>query len=186
MSSNQFQPFAIGSGANALTPTAYAALTTLISQGFQSGVANSSQFNTVLRQASFVAAAVAQLIANNGVNANDDGNLSTFVTNLANGIGTALAGTPAFGNSLGSSGYQKLPGGLVFQWGKSSTVASLVTVTFPIAFPTAILGVVVTPDRLGSVGGVISIDDGVAFSTTQAAVRKANTDDSFLYMAWGY
>ncbi len=70
---NQFQPFAIGSGANALTPAAYAALSTLISQGFQSGIANSAQVNTVLRQASFMAAALGQVIANAGLNANDDG-----------------------------------------------------------------------------------------------------------------
>ena len=79
---NQFQPFAIGSGANALTPAAYAALSTLISQGFQSGIANSAQVNTVLRQASFMAAALGQVIANAGLNANDDGTLSNMVAAL--------------------------------------------------------------------------------------------------------
>lgn len=79
---NQFQPFAIGSGANALTPSAYAALTTLISQGFQSGVASSSQVNTVLRQASFMASALGQVVANAGINANDDGNFANLVSAL--------------------------------------------------------------------------------------------------------
>ncbi len=79
---NQFLPFATGGSANTLTPAAYAALATVIANGFQPGVALSQQANTVWRQATFVAAAVAQLIANQGVNANDDGNLTNFVNNL--------------------------------------------------------------------------------------------------------
>lgn len=79
---NQFLPFATGGGANTLTPAAYAALATIVAQGFQPGLASSQQANTVWRQATFVAAAVAQLIANQGVNANDDGNLTNFVANL--------------------------------------------------------------------------------------------------------
>jgi hypothetical protein len=79
---NQFLPFAIGGSANTLTPTAYAALATVVANGFQPGVASSQQANTVWRQATFVAAAVAQLIANQNVNANDDGNLTNFVSNL--------------------------------------------------------------------------------------------------------
>ena len=83
---NQFLPFATGGGANTLTPSAYAALATIVSQGFQPGLASSQQANTVWRQATFVAAAVAQIIANQNVNANDDGNLTNFVTNLQNAI----------------------------------------------------------------------------------------------------
>lgn len=83
---NQFLPFATGVGANTLTPTAYAALTTVVGQGFQPGLAKSQQANTVWRQATFVAAAVAQLIANDGGNANDDGNLTAFVTSLTTAI----------------------------------------------------------------------------------------------------
>jgi hypothetical protein len=83
---NQFLPFATQSGANTLTPSAYAALTTVVGQGFQPGLASSRQANTVWRQATFVAAAVAQLIANDGNNANDDGNLTGFVTNLTTAI----------------------------------------------------------------------------------------------------
>ena len=79
---NQFLPFATGGSANTLTPAAYAALATVVANGFQPGVASSQQANTVWRQATFVAAAVAQLIANQNVNANDDGNLTNFVSNL--------------------------------------------------------------------------------------------------------
>jgi hypothetical protein len=40
--------------------------------------------------------------------------------------------------SLTTNGYQKLPSGLIIQWGRNSPNA---TVTFPIAFPTACFGV---------------------------------------------
>jgi len=53
--------------------------------------------------------------------------------------------------SLGTSGYQKLPGGLIIQWG-SGLLTTASTVSFPIAFPTACLNVQVTPDSSTSVG----------------------------------
>lgn len=45
--------------------------------------------------------------------------------------------------SLAASGYQKLPGGLILQWGGISASNGLGNVTFPIAFPTALAGVFV-------------------------------------------
>ncbi|MDU7520215.1 MAG: hypothetical protein E7K72_02275 [Roseomonas mucosa] len=52
-------------------------------------------------------------------------------------------------HSLGASvGYQKLPGGLIAQWGKGQTTASdggiAHPVIFPIAFPTSSLSIVAT------------------------------------------
>lgn len=48
------------------------------------------------------------------------------------------AALTAFAKSLTTSGYQKLPSGLIIQWGISTTAASgAVAVTFPITFPTA-------------------------------------------------
>lgn len=57
--------------------------------------------------------------------------------------------------SLGASGYQKLPNGLIVQWTAGAAVASTnqeQTVTFPIAFPTAVLRVFVTTQS--NVGGL--------------------------------
>lgn len=46
-----------------------------------------------------------------------------------------------FGRSLGTNGYQRLPGGLILQWGNVSTnVSGVATVTLPIAFPNMALG----------------------------------------------
>jgi hypothetical protein len=91
---NQFLPFAIGGSANTLTPEDYAALTAVIANGFLPGLASSQQANTVWRQATFVAAAVAQIIADQNVDANDDGNFSNFVANLTTAI-TNLSGLQA-------------------------------------------------------------------------------------------
>jgi hypothetical protein len=54
------------------------------------------------------------------------------------GVGQAMQN---FSNSLTSSGYQKLPSGLIIQWGKSASFSSESgqTVTFPIAFPNVCL-----------------------------------------------
>ncbi|WP_295537404.1 hypothetical protein [uncultured Pseudacidovorax sp.] len=49
--------------------------------------------------------------------------------------------------SLAAGGWQKLPSGLLFQWGTTGGVGngSISTVTFPIAFPTACAAVVASP-----------------------------------------
>lgn len=61
--------------------------------------------------------------------------------------GTAqLNDAPGFGSSIGGSGYQKLPSGLIIQWGITGWAAgaSSGNVTFPIAFPNAGLSATVT------------------------------------------
>lgn len=74
---------------------------------------------------------------------------STAVQNASNGGVTSvdsatgavtLSSLSAFAKSLTANGYQKLPGGLIIQWGSNSS--SSASVTFPIAFPTALLQVI--------------------------------------------
>lgn len=77
--SNQFKAIATGGSANALTPAAYAALTTLLLNGYQTGTANSTYINTTLRQSSFAVTAIAQAIADmTGAAVNDDGVIANF------------------------------------------------------------------------------------------------------------
>lgn len=64
--------------------------------------------------------------------------------------------------SLGTSGYQKLPGGLIIQWGSGLLTAGS-TVSFPIAFPTACVSVQVTADS--STTGTVELA-GVRLLTT--------------------
>lgn len=70
---NQIVPFATGVGANVETPTDWEA-DLLRAQGFQNGIADPTQCNTVMRQASFIAAMIAQFSADySGSPALDDG-----------------------------------------------------------------------------------------------------------------
>ncbi|WP_343032874.1 gp53-like domain-containing protein [Yersinia canariae] len=59
-------------------------------------------------------------------------------------VGTGTNQIPdmnSFGASFGASGYQKLPGGLILQWGRVTTTAALIGTqwNFPITFPNAAL-----------------------------------------------
>jgi hypothetical protein len=64
----------------------------------------------------------------------------------------------SFNNLVSSNGYQKFPGGLIIQWGTSSTLPntgtpeSTISQTFPIAFPTAVFSV--TTGGIGASDGL--------------------------------
>lgn len=97
MLTNQFIPFATGVGANVLTPSVYASLPA-VTAGFRTGIAPSTQVNTALRQASFVAAMIAQFVCDKArVDVNDDGDLAelenNFVVALDNMIGNISPST---------------------------------------------------------------------------------------------
>lgn len=95
----------------------------------------------------------------------DDENLTQLLTALSSagvfttpalGDRTTKAATMAcfsqeFGASLAASGYQKLPSGLIVQWGAVATSATVdVTVTLPIAFPSAVYSVTAILDNSGN------------------------------------
>ncbi|WP_250481911.1 hypothetical protein [Caballeronia sp. NCTM5] len=82
MATNDFLPFAVGGSANVLSQSAYAALAAL-TNGYQSGVANSAQINKTFRQSSIMAAVLAQFISDQtGANSVDDGTTATLLANL--------------------------------------------------------------------------------------------------------
>jgi hypothetical protein len=78
--------------------------------------------------------------AANTITADLTGNVTGNVTGSAslNVLSSAFTGS---NQSLSSSGYQKLPGGLIIQWGYQQTTTNTGVVTFPIAFPSACIGV---------------------------------------------
>lgn len=111
MAKNDFKPFATGKGANVTSQPDWEALPALLS-GFTAGKASSAQVNKALRQASFIAAALAQYTASkSGLDVLDDGDLSGFITKMSAAFGkdfqtldatlTALAGL--------ATGADKLP-----------------------------------------------------------------------------
>ncbi|KVN57523.1 hypothetical protein [Burkholderia stagnalis] len=83
-----------------------------------------------------------------------------------------------FASSLGASGYQKLPSGMIFQWvtGTSDSNGNL-TVTLPLTFPTAVLGGIANESNPGgwasNTATIWAFD--AAWSTQSTAVARVRT-----------
>lgn len=89
----------------------------------------------------------------------------------------------SFSGSIGTSGYQKLPSGLIIQWGSVSITAGANTaqsVTLPIAFPTAIRAVYGSSGSLSSYGGASNPG-----GTTAINVFASNNGAVVFYIALG-
>ncbi|EJY2452066.1 tail fiber protein [Escherichia coli] len=110
MSKNDFKAFATDRNANVMSQEEWEALPALIS-GFTAGKASSAQVNKAIRQASFIAAALAQYTANkSGLDVLDDGDLHGFISKMGTAFGkdfqaldatlTALAGLATGENKL--------------------------------------------------------------------------------------
>lgn len=157
---NDYQLYAGSAGANVITQAQYLALTSILANGMSDGIVPSAQFNKILRQLSMGSAALGKIIADNNVNAVDDGNVSDFVSKLLAALNTLLAipTVPPFATnaeaqagidttstitpaslasalkgsnqSLSANGYQKFPGGLILQWGRKQSPASGSTDSF--------------------------------------------------------
>lgn len=88
---NNFKAFATGASANVVSQDDYEALTALVT-GFTAGKASSAQVNKALRQATFIAAALAQYVADTkNTDVLDDGDLSTFVTTLTEALNASAS-----------------------------------------------------------------------------------------------
>ncbi|WP_454708134.1 gp53-like domain-containing protein [Citrobacter freundii] len=110
MATNNFKPFATAANANVTAQADWEALPALLS-GFMAGKASSAQVNKAIRQASFIAAALAQYTANkSGLDVLDDGDLNGFIAKMSAAFGkdfqaldatlTALAGLTTGANKL--------------------------------------------------------------------------------------
>ncbi len=110
MAINSFKPFALDPNANVTSQADWEALPALLS-GFTAGKASSAQVNKAIRQASFIAAALAQYTANkSGLDVLDDGDLNGFISKMGTAFGkdfqaldatlTALAGLATGENKL--------------------------------------------------------------------------------------
>ncbi len=110
MPTNDIKVFAGAGGANVLTQAEYLALAAL-STGFTSGKASSKEVNKALRQATLVAAALAQFVSDQGnVDVLDDGNVAGLAAKLITALNktsqpldstlTSLAGLAAGANQL--------------------------------------------------------------------------------------
>lgn len=173
MAKNDFKAFATDRKANVISQEEWEALPALLS-GFTAGKASSAQVNKVIRQASFIAAALAQFVSDktqrdvldNGDlpgfvellgsgfaveylsrknpfgDIKSDGTVETALENLGLGeaakrnVGTGDNQIPDMGAFASGSGWFRLPGGYIVQFGTfSGNTTRFISGHFPIPFP---------------------------------------------------
>lgn len=116
--------------------------------------------------------------------AQDWSNLLKLLT--PKGLNDSLKGSNQL---LAANGYQKLPGGLIIQWGKTSTAVSSanLSVAFPVAFPNACVAVVsnarAIPDNADSGATAQGYGRVVSRSTTSFVFAFTSERD---WIAFGY
>ncbi|HAH0319219.1 TPA: phage tail protein [Escherichia coli] len=111
MEINNFKPFALDPNANVTSQADWEALPALLS-GFTAGKASSAQVNKAIRQASFIAAALAQYTANKSrLDVLDDGDLNGFISKMGTAFGKDFQALDATLSALAglATGANKLP-----------------------------------------------------------------------------
>lgn len=111
MATNNFKPFATAANANVTAQADWESLPALLS-GFTAGKASSAQVNKAIRQASFIAAALAQYTANkSGLDVLDDGDLNGFIAKMSAAFGKDFQALDATLTALArlTTGANKLP-----------------------------------------------------------------------------
>lgn len=96
MATREILQFAGGGGANVLTQGAYAALTTILANGYPAGILDSNLINKTLRQSNFMAVGLAQALVNAGISVPDDGDVNTLAANIALILGISLSANNTF------------------------------------------------------------------------------------------
>lgn len=108
---NDFKAFATDANANVTSQEEWETLTAL-KKGFSSGKASSAQVNKAIRQASFIAAALAQYTANKSrLDVLDDGDLNGFISKMGTAFGKDFQALDATLSALAglATGANKLP-----------------------------------------------------------------------------
>lgn len=102
-----------------------------------------------------------------------------------------LSSLDDFAKSYGASGYQKVPGGFIIQWGTSNTLNNGGTqaITFPIAFPTALRQVQRSQNRsTGYTGGsesYITTSSTTGFTLAHRGFDTYTGSMSYFWLAVG-
>ncbi|WP_333498472.1 gp53-like domain-containing protein [Kluyvera sp. CHPC 1.2972] len=107
------------------------------------------------------------------------------------GVGTGVNQIPDMSAFASGSGYQKLPGGYILQWGSANagnSASTGISNTFPIPFPSGI--VIITTGQIDPSYTTAQQPAavGISLPTTTGFIAKsaaANTD-AFNYLALGY
>lgn len=76
-----------------------------------------------------------------------------------------------FGSSLAASGYQKLPSGLIIQWGSTLfNTSGYANITFPISFPTAVYEITSSVGRGSVLTGYLMSTQIGSLTTSSAQI----------------
>lgn len=88
--------------------------------------------------------------------------------------------------TIAANGYQKLPGGLILQWGSATGInnSAATNITFPIAFPNACRSVVAT--HVSPTGPVSRIVEVLIQTPTYFDARSNTTSNAIYWFAIGY
>ena len=83
--------------------------------------------------------------------------------------------------STSSNGYQKLPSGIIIQWGIGNFSGGTVAITFPTAFPTSCLAVTACVGRSPTLSGYLmslQVDNGTLSTTGVTIIGNFTTGGS--------
>ncbi|EMJ6960211.1 hypothetical protein V7872_000598 [Escherichia coli] len=230
MAKNDFKAFATDRNANVMSQEEWEALPALIS-GFTAGKASSAQVNKVIRQASFIAAALAQFVSDktqrdvldNGDlpgfvellgsgfaveylsrknpfgDIKSDGTVKTALENLGLGeaakrdVGTGDNQIPDMGAFASGSGWFRLPGGYIVQFGTfSGNTTRFISGHFPIPFPNqpmvsvSVMSDAVQSDQSNPAPQVLSVNfEHISNSAWRVATSDISQQYRFSYISIG-
>ncbi|MDQ9351777.1 gp53-like domain-containing protein [Escherichia coli] len=230
MAKNDFKAFATDRNANVMSQEEWEALPALLS-GFTAGKASSAQVNKVIRQASFIAAALAQFVSDktqrdvldNGDlpgfvellgsgfaveylsrknpfgDIKSDGTVKTALENLGLGeaakrnVGTGDNQIPDMGAFASGSGWFRLPGGYIVQFGTfSGNTTRFISGHFPIPFPNqpmvsvSVMSDAVQSDPSNPAPRVLSVNfEHISNSAWRVATSDISQQYRFSYISIG-
>jgi len=148
---------AYGNGTSAFTAATGAQIVAAIGSSTVTNATNATNATNPAGGGSFITSAnIGSQSVSSAASATNATNAS-YATTQANGTNNTTIATTAFAYgtlSAAAPGYQKLPSGMIIQWGGVSTFygSASNSVTFPITFPNAVGGIVCTISDTPTVG----------------------------------
>lgn len=160
------------------------------------GTTNISAFTVAAGQCYFVRFAGPLLLVNSASLTTQSGrNITTFpgdtciIRATAANTVEVLCYVPGGGwdSSMGADGYQRLPSGLILQWGRSSAVIAanggILNVAFPVTYPTDVFFSSVQIVSCSPSNGALAVE-AVATTTANLQITNRDTDSAITQLRW--
>ncbi len=109
------------------------------------------------------------------------------ITQLLQALPNALASRPEMAKSLAVNGYQKLPGGLIVQWGATAAAVAATDMfqTLPLTFPNAFYALVVSQSYTNNSGSIGYFSGGPNSQLGQFTWRGSVAGNAGFFIAIG-